>query len=237
MKIKTLSRNEEEFTRERKSDVQKVFRNADPKLHPFEKAREYIRALNAVKHERLFAKPFIGALDGHSDGIYCMSLVPSSLVDFLSGACDGGKSNAPLYVAQSSNAYPDARSEIKLWNLTTRKATWSWRAHEGFVRGLCCNSAGTRFISCGTDQTIKMWRLWDSHVAASMDTTAATVDSDDEDAVSDDDADAGPSAMAVQSLHDEEDSGMSENKTGDLDEAATARSKVRRAAVSIAFAS
>lgn len=40
MKIKTISRSEEAHTRETKLDVFKVHKNADPKLHPFEKARE-----------------------------------------------------------------------------------------------------------------------------------------------------------------------------------------------------
>jgi hypothetical protein len=33
--------------------------------HPFEAEREYTRALNSVKLEKVFAKPFLGALDGH----------------------------------------------------------------------------------------------------------------------------------------------------------------------------
>jgi WD repeat and SOF domain-containing protein 1 len=52
----------------------------DPKLHPFEKGREYTRALNAVKMDKLFSKPFLGALDGHKDGIYSMANLPNSLV-------------------------------------------------------------------------------------------------------------------------------------------------------------
>lgn len=229
MKIKTLSRNEEEFTRERKSDIQKVFRNADPKLHPFEKAREYVRALNAVKHERLFAKPFIGALDGHSDGIYCMSIVPSSLVDFLSGACDGGKNRWICVSRHSQTAITTSVAvslyalEIKLWNLSTRRATWSLRAHDGFVRGLCCNSSGTRFISCGTDSSVKLWRLWDSHRAGSMDVDQK-VDSDDESADEDDDADRVPTAIAMDNKVSAMDAGVSASM--DLDEAALARTTV-----------
>ena len=40
MKIKTISRDATHHTRECVSHKQKVFRNADPKLHPMEKARE-----------------------------------------------------------------------------------------------------------------------------------------------------------------------------------------------------
>ncbi len=53
MKIKTISRSEEAFTRETAKDVYKVHRNVDPALHPFEKPREYTRALNATKLERV----------------------------------------------------------------------------------------------------------------------------------------------------------------------------------------
>jgi WD repeat and SOF domain-containing protein 1 len=55
-----------------------------------EKAREYTRALNAVKLERLFAKPFVGALSGHSDGVYCIAKHPQKLTTIISGSGDGG---------------------------------------------------------------------------------------------------------------------------------------------------
>lgn len=66
-----------------------VPRNYDPALHPFEVAREYTRALNATKLERVFAKPFLSSLDGHRDGVNCMAKHPKSLSTVLSGACDG----------------------------------------------------------------------------------------------------------------------------------------------------
>ena len=55
-------------------------RNLDPAQHPFERAREYTRALNAVKMERMFAAPFIAQLgEGHVDGVYSMAKDPGSL--------------------------------------------------------------------------------------------------------------------------------------------------------------
>ena len=48
-----------------------------------------MRALNAAKIEKLFAKPFIASLDNHSDGITCMSKSRSNMVDMLSGSADG----------------------------------------------------------------------------------------------------------------------------------------------------
>lgn len=64
-------------------------RNYDAALHPLEAAREYVRALNSVKLERVFAKPFLGSLDGHKDGISCLGKHPHCLSLMLSGACDG----------------------------------------------------------------------------------------------------------------------------------------------------
>jgi len=78
MKIKALSRSAA-AVQAPGSDVSKVSRNLDPSLHPFERAREYTRALNATKLDRLFAAPFISALEpGHVDGVYSISKDPNS---------------------------------------------------------------------------------------------------------------------------------------------------------------
>lgn len=89
MKVKVLSRNPADYIRESKSDIHKLYRNLDPSLHPFEAPREYTRALNAVKLERVFAKPFVGSLDGHTDGVNCIARHPRRLSVLLSGSCDG----------------------------------------------------------------------------------------------------------------------------------------------------
>jgi DDB1- and CUL4-associated factor 13 len=114
-----------------------VPRNYDPTLHPFEINREYTRALNSTKLERVFAKPFIGNLDGHKDGVHTLCKHSTQLNMLLSGSCDG---------------------EIKVWNLTERKCVQTYLAHEGFVRGLCMNKQGDLFFSCGNDKIIKHWR-------------------------------------------------------------------------------
>uniref|UniRef100_A0A8C4STZ2 Ddb1 and cul4 associated factor 13 n=1 Tax=Erpetoichthys calabaricus TaxID=27687 RepID=A0A8C4STZ2_ERPCA len=89
MKVKVLSRNPDDYIRETTKDIHRVPRNYDPSLHPFEVPREYTRALNATKLERVFAKPFVASLDGHRDGINCMAKHTRSLSTLLSGACDG----------------------------------------------------------------------------------------------------------------------------------------------------
>ncbi|XP_078585308.1 DDB1- and CUL4-associated factor 13-like [Branchiostoma floridae x Branchiostoma japonicum] len=138
MKIKMLSRNPDDYGRETKRDIQRLPRNYDPSLHPFEAAREYTRALNATKLERVFAKPFVGALDGHRDGVNCMAKHTGSLSTLLTGACDG---------------------EIKIWNLASRDCRRTIQAHSGFVRGLCVTPDHSNFLSIGDDKTIKMWSL------------------------------------------------------------------------------
>ncbi|CAH1772969.1 unnamed protein product [Owenia fusiformis] len=138
MKVKLLCRNPDEYIRETKKDIHKVPRNYDPALHPFEAAREYTKALNASKLDRVFAKPFLGSLNGHRDGIHCMSSHPSSLSTILSGACDG---------------------EIRQWDLAKRTCTRTINAHEGFVRGLTVTPSAESFYSCGDDKIIKQWRM------------------------------------------------------------------------------
>ena len=52
-------------------------------------SREYTRALNAVKLGRVFAKPFVGNLDGHRDAITSLGKHPQRLSWLYSGSCDG----------------------------------------------------------------------------------------------------------------------------------------------------
>ena len=115
MKVKVLCRNPQDYLRQRTTDIHKVPRNLDPALHPLEGPREYVRALNATKLDRVFAKPFVGSLSGHTDGVYCMCKHPTKLSVLLSGSCDG---------------------EVRIWNLASRDCTWSFVGHEGFVRGI-----------------------------------------------------------------------------------------------------
>jgi WD repeat and SOF domain-containing protein 1 len=89
IKIKTISRSEEDYCRKTSLDITKVHRNRDPALHPFERAREYSKALVAVKLDKIFSKPFIGALDGHKDSVNCISTVRNKVVPLISGSCDG----------------------------------------------------------------------------------------------------------------------------------------------------
>ncbi|KAI9696074.1 MAG: rRNA-processing protein sof1 [Candelina mexicana] len=135
MKIKALSRSASSHQAPG-SNVTRQPRNLDPALHPFERAREYTRALNATKLERMFATPFLCQMGrGHVDGVYTMAKDPEALERFASGSGDG---------------------VIKVWNLTSREETWHARAHEGIVKGMCW-TRDQKLLSCASDRTIKLF--------------------------------------------------------------------------------
>ncbi len=137
MKVKTITRTAEESSRERKGDIFVVRRNADPTLHPFERAREYVRAVQAAKMDRMFAKPFVGALSGHVDGIYCMGKHYGDLKVVASGSADGAAC---------------------IWNLATRRCIWRHTAaHDGFVRGLAFLPTADLMASAGQDKVVRLW--------------------------------------------------------------------------------
>eukprot|EP00045_Choanoeca_perplexa_P006130 m.52094 g.52094 ORF g.52094 m.52094 type:complete len:451 (+) comp13480_c0_seq5:166-1518(+) len=138
MKVKVLSRDARDYKRKTKHDIHPMQSNPDPSLHPLEAAREYKRALNAVKLERVFAKPFLGSLDGHRDGVHCCVRHPKRLSVVLSGACDG---------------------ELRIWNLATKKCLYAKTLHEGFVRGVCVTPSARQFITVGQDKTIKIAKM------------------------------------------------------------------------------
>lgn len=104
--------------------------------HPFSRAREFQRAHNASKLEKIFAKPFIHSFAGHSDGISALSKCPLSLNKFISGAHDG---------------------EIKIWDVAERKSLISIYEHTQSVKGVCFNREGSKFLSSSADKTINLY--------------------------------------------------------------------------------
>ncbi|RDL41259.1 WD40 repeat-like protein [Venustampulla echinocandica] len=134
-KIQTLSRPASS-AQTPGSNVAKQPRNLDPSLHPFERAREYTRALNATKLERMFAAPFIGQLGrGHVDGVYTMAKDPNNLQIFASGSGDG---------------------VVKVWDLTSREEIWNANAHENIVKGMSW-TRDKKLLTCASDRTIKLF--------------------------------------------------------------------------------
>ncbi|WPH00437.1 Hypothetical protein R9X50_00326600 [Acrodontium crateriforme] len=135
MKIKALSRATSSYQAPG-SDVARQPRNLDPALHPFERAREYTRALNATKLERMFAAPFVAQLGrGHVDGVYKLAKDPASLERVASGSGDG---------------------VLKVWDLPSQDEVWQAQAHENLVKGMCWTQ-DQKLLSCGTDKTVKLY--------------------------------------------------------------------------------
>ncbi|XP_031383600.1 DDB1- and CUL4-associated factor 13 [Punica granatum] len=138
MRVKVISRSTDEFTRERSQDLQRVFRNFDPSLRTQEKAVEYVRALNAAKLDKIFARPFIGAMDGHVDAVSCMAKNPSYLKGIFSGSMDG---------------------DIRLWDIASRRTVCQFPGHQGAVKGLTASTDGRVLVSCGADCTVRLWNV------------------------------------------------------------------------------
>lgn len=139
MKVKTINRSSDTYVPVRNTQESALPRNLNPALHPFERAREYTKALTATKMERMFAQPFVGQLgNGHRDGVYCIARNFATTNQVATGSGDG---------------------VIKYWDMSLRQETASFRAHRGMVSGLCVTPGTSTMISCGDDKTIKMWSV------------------------------------------------------------------------------
>ena len=142
MKVKTLSRAKATTTRECKGDLRHVHRNLDPTYHPHQRAREYARALTGAKIDRMFAKPFIGTLEGgHMDSVTSSCISRSALLPFVSGAADG---------------------EIRIWDLGSKTLVKSLTGHSRMVTGLTFANDGQIFYSCSDDGLIRSWSVYPS---------------------------------------------------------------------------
>ncbi|RZC73250.1 hypothetical protein C5167_048730 [Papaver somniferum] len=167
MKIKCISRAEEDFTRERSQDLQRVFHNFNPSLRPMERAVEYQRALNAVKLDKIFARPFIGAMDGHIDAVSCMAKNPNHLKGIFSGSMDGAL--LCFWFIGQIFAFGILLPET-LWLLSGYcirlflKTICQFPGHQGAVRGLSASTDGRVLVSCGTDCTVRLWSVPDSSI-------------------------------------------------------------------------
>uniref|UniRef100_A0A0P4W640 Sof1-like protein domain-containing protein n=1 Tax=Scylla olivacea TaxID=85551 RepID=A0A0P4W640_SCYOL len=135
--INVLSRNPDHYMRETKHDIHKVQRNYDPNLHPFEASREYKLALNSVKLEKVFAKPFVGSLT-HTEGVSALCRHPSRLSCVFTGTVEG---------------------ELRLWDISHKKCEWTVQAHSGQIWSIVAAPDGNSFFTVGNDKTIKKWSL------------------------------------------------------------------------------
>jgi WD repeat and SOF domain-containing protein 1 len=140
-KISVISRSLDTHLPSTAGAAAPTHRNLDPALHPFSAQREYTRAITAAKISRIFAKPFVGALEGHTDGVYTLGKDPRRTDVVAGGGGDG---------------------EIILHSLSARRPLVKIpSAHRGQVTGLCFSADARgeerRLISCGRDSTVKIW--------------------------------------------------------------------------------
>lgn len=143
MKIKILSRNPEDYYRETVNDINKIHRNFEKTAHPMQAAREYARALNAVKLEKIFAKPFVRGLSGHSEPVTKIAAHPERLSWLASSSMDG---------------------IVKLWDLKTGNEIASKSAHDGMLNGLAFTFNGQILLTSGVDSKISMLRINDQSI-------------------------------------------------------------------------
>jgi len=152
MKVQVLSRSEREWdpylSGGAGSGISRNMHNPDTVLHPFQRAREYKRALNAVKLDRIFAKPFLYALEGHVEGIYTLAKSRNNISLVASGSADG---------------------QVSLWHLGRQKEVWRTKSHQGFTRGVSFLSGNNNnnnggLLTCGDDKTIKYWKVEEESV-------------------------------------------------------------------------
>lgn len=92
----------------------------------------------STKLDKVFAKPFLGALQGHSDAINVFSLNPNRLSVVLSGSFDG---------------------EIRAWDLSHRNCLFAINAHELAIKGLNFNQNAGFFLSSGGDNRVNLYQF------------------------------------------------------------------------------
>lgn len=148
MKVKTISRSSDTYVPARNTQESALPRNLNPALHPFERAREYTRAVTATKLDRMFAQPFVGQLgDGHRDGVYHIARNFQTTNQVASASGDG---------------------VVKYWNMTSRQEALSFRAHYGMITGLSITPR-RGLLTCGEDKAVKLWSLESSDFGEEVD--------------------------------------------------------------------
>ncbi len=127
MKINTVyyGRNERRKECHEDQPIRKYSKN--PEDHPFLLEREYVRALNATKLDRMFAKPFIGALTHMGEGI-------SHLVKDY---------EEPFFATASYDM------KVNLWDMVSRKVV-STKNYSMPVSGIALDNKRNIFVGQGS---------------------------------------------------------------------------------------
>lgn len=137
VKVNVISRSKLEWTKDRAGEVPRAHRSYDDKqATALAKQTEYARAVRAAKLDRMFAKPFLGAMGGHNDTVEAMALDSTNVAVLATGAADG---------------------EVIMWNAMTKKARRTIAAHRNAIGGLCFTPDGVGLLTASRDRVVKLW--------------------------------------------------------------------------------
>jgi len=139
-KVKCISRNADHFVRETKLDLHKIQRNYSQAVDRLAHLKEHQLALNAVKLDRIHAKPFVKSLEGHCEGVRVI--------------CKSRKKVHQVYSG-------DDNGEIIAWNLDNFSLKWKTLGHRSAISGLACNRTSDILVSVSKDSIINMWDISD----------------------------------------------------------------------------
>lgn len=132
-KIQVISRRQADFGRHNLSEAPKIYKNTSPELHPMAVHTEYKRALNAAKMEKMFSKPFIGSMEGHSETVTCLTRDPTNNRRVISGGLDG---------------------EIRIWDTGDRNCVSMYSIGDGGVNDVTCAKTSDLIMAATNIQTI-----------------------------------------------------------------------------------
>lgn len=112
-----------------------------------------MRALNAAKMDKMFAKPFIASLEGHIDAVEVLCRKPGTVHVVASGSWDGGE----FFLAHSVSVIDRPDAGVIVHDIAKQKKSHQMQdVHKGKVSGLCFADRD-RLLSCGVDCNIKLW--------------------------------------------------------------------------------
>ncbi len=140
MKVQVLHLDPTEYAVKRPGDRVPLVRNPQAKPTANAKQKEYMRAVAAAKMERMFSKPFIASLDGHTDSVEVIARSRSLLAPIFTGGADGC---------------------LNFWDLPHRRLVATMpNAHTGFIKGITVSNDNSLVYTCGSsDKTIRAWRF------------------------------------------------------------------------------
>ncbi|CAL5995709.1 SOF1_protein [Hexamita inflata] len=133
--IKAIMRSEDDFVRQDATQRTKFF-SAQTKQDPFAIETEFVKARQAAKMSRLFAKPFVSSMGEHIDSVLQVETSTLSSTLAFSASADGC---------------------VKLFDLRSAQVLNSIQAHRGMVTGL--QSCADLLITCGTDNFLSYYNL------------------------------------------------------------------------------